>query len=795
MDVIFAQQPAYSIHGVISDSITRSPVPDAGIYVSDLRRGTVSGEDGFFIINGLRPGKYLLEIRIIGYSTLVKRVEVSSDTKCDVTVSTAVAEIDEVIFTGVSQATEARNNPVPSTIMGRQAMLEGAGNNLIDVISKQPGISQITTGPAISKPMIRGLGYNRLVTLNNGMRQEGQQWGDEHGIEIDEYSIDRAEIIRGPGSLMYGSDAMAGVINFIAPRPVDAGKVTGEILTNYQSNNGQTGFSAMNAGNIKGINWLGRISGKRAGNYQNRYDGKVYNSSFNELNYNAGIGVTKNWGFSNLSFSKFTQTVSLPEGERDSSGHFVKPVVTDSGIESLTVTASDLDGYNIGIPHQRIDHSRASFQNLFIIRKGSLRFNIAVQQNNRREFGDPESENTAGLSFQLNTINCDLRYSRSFLNWETTFGVSGMNQKSSNKANEFLIPAYLLNDIGLYVVTNKTFKRLTISGGFRLDQRHVDLKELILDSTGKPVSVPDNNSTMKFAGIARSFSNFAASAGASWSISEKLLLKLNIARGFRAPNAAELASNGAHEGTLRYEYGSPHLNAENSLQGDLGLNIQSEHLTIDAAVFTTSIANYIFVEKLQSSGGGDSIPDVLDPLPAFIYTSGNAKLSGGEILVDFHPHPFDWLHFQNSFSYVTGINRNQPDSAKYLPNITPPRYLGELRANLNSGKSGFTRAFIYFQLEHWFAQNNVLLANNTETFSSAYTLLNAGFGFTLQSKKKKPIMSVYLSANNLADIAYQQHLSRLRYGPVNSANGMNGIWNMGRNISVKVLVPLVFKNK
>ena len=116
-------------------------------------------------------------------------------------------------------------------------MLKSASTKIIDALCKIADLSQINTGAAISKPVIRGLGYNRVVVINDGVRQEGQQWGDEHGIEIDEYSVAKAEVLKGPASIMYGSDALAGVVNFITNVPVPEGTIKGNVLANYQTNN------------------------------------------------------------------------------------------------------------------------------------------------------------------------------------------------------------------------------------------------------------------------------------------------------------------------------------------------------------------------------------------------------------------------------------------------------------------------------------------------------------------------------------------------------------------------------
>ena len=175
-----------------------------------------------------------------------------------------------------------------------------------------PGVAVLTSGPAIAKPVIRGLGYNRIVTVNDGIRQEGQQWGDEHGIEIDEYSIQRVEILKGPASLLYGSDAMAGVIHLITNTPVEQGTIKGNVQQTYMSNNQLLGTNANIAGHAKnGFNWNAYASVKNAKDYSNAYDGKVLNSRFSEKNMGGYVGINKFWGYSHLLVSSFTQNIGM----------------------------------------------------------------------------------------------------------------------------------------------------------------------------------------------------------------------------------------------------------------------------------------------------------------------------------------------------------------------------------------------------------------------------------------------------------------------------------------------------
>src|SRR5687768_11243957 len=227
--------------GTITDTETNDSLPGVSIYIPDLKKGSITNELGQFSIEGLPAGKFLIEFKLIGYTPLVQTIQLERLTDINIALTSIATELHEVVVTGISHSTELRKNPIPLTTVSNQFMTENTSTNLIDNISKKPGISQISTGSAISKPVIRGLSYNRIITLYDGTRQEGQQWGDEHGIEIDEFAVDRVEIIKGAGSLMYGSDGLGGVINFLTPNPVQPGSIVGKWMTNYQTNNGLAG--------------------------------------------------------------------------------------------------------------------------------------------------------------------------------------------------------------------------------------------------------------------------------------------------------------------------------------------------------------------------------------------------------------------------------------------------------------------------------------------------------------------------------------------------------------------------
>ena len=261
----------FTLTGKVLDKSSGKVLPGASVYLPEIKKGTIADADGKFKLQ-LEAGSYVMEISYVGYATDVENVVLQKNTELNFTLVSSVLEGGNVIVTSFLSATSTRRTPTPVTIIKKEELFRGVATNLIDALSKVPGVSQVTTGPAISKPIIRGLGYNRVVVINDGVRQEGQQWGDEHGIEIDEYNVSRIEVLKVPASLIYGSDALAGVINIISNVPVSEGVIKGNYSSNYQTNNRLFGNHFDIAGNKKGLLWGFNLSQKQAGDYKNKYD-------------------------------------------------------------------------------------------------------------------------------------------------------------------------------------------------------------------------------------------------------------------------------------------------------------------------------------------------------------------------------------------------------------------------------------------------------------------------------------------------------------------------------------------
>ena len=678
--------------------------------------------------------------------------------------------LNEVTVTGVTGDTKLKHATAPVSIVSPQVLRATASTNIIDAIAHQPGVSQLTTGGSISKPIIRGLGYNRVVVMSEGVRQEGQQWGDEHGVEVDGSSVNSVEILKGPASLMYGSDAMAGVVILHSKPTLAEGDMRANVSSEYQTNNGLFNYNLSIAGNQHGFVWDARFSDKMAHAYKNKYDGYVPGSQFRERAGRLMLGVDKTWGHSRLTWTAYHLTPGIVEGERN----------PETG--ELECSTNNVKTYGKSLPFQQVKHYKLVWDNSLSLSSGYLKAIIGYQQNRRQEF--EESADEYELFFKLHTLTYDLRYlTHEWDGWKFSTGIGGMYQKSGNEGEEYLIPDYRLFDFGIYATTTKAIgDSWTLNGGVRYDHRRLHGDELIEDGD------------MRFTDFSRHFNGLTGSIGAVCNINKHFNVRLNLARGFRTPNMSELSSNGVHEGSIRYELGNQQLKAEYSLQADLGIDFTSRYVSAQVALFANRIDNYIFTHRLNQ--------EIEEGYLTYAYTQGDARLLGFEAGIDFHP--VHSIHFSNSFSYVDARLMHASADTKYLPFTPAPHWASELKWELfhhshttvnhhhtsdAAHRSLFNNLYVAAGLDCYLKQTHIYSADDTETKTPGYALLSLSAGSDIQVKGRK-VAELYITADNLLDKAYQNHLSRLKYADVNAATGRRGIFNMGRNITFKIVVPL-----
>jgi len=789
--------------GKITENLKGEAIPGATIYFPELKRGAASDKTGSYRVENLPKLKVTVQIGFLGYKTIVARVDLAMQTTMNFVLEQSIAEMSEVIITGSSRASEIKRSPLPMATLDSRELEENLSTNIIEAITNLPGISAVTTGPNVSKPFIHGLGYNRVLTLYDGVRQEGQQWGDEHGVEVDENSVDRIEVVKGPASLTYGSDALAGVVNLLPSHPVAEGAVKGEAATTYQTNNGLYEATASLSGNSGGWIWGGVATFKQATNFQNKNDGRVYGTAFKELDVSGYAGINKKWGYSHLNFSLFDDLQEIPDGSRDSISRKFTKQVTEIDTFRPIVSESELNSYKIAVIHQHIQHFKLYSTSNIILGKSNLGIILSYQENIRREFSHPEYPDIAGLYLILNTLTYDIKYHLpEFNNWATTLGMNGMYQKNRNDGTEFIIPNYHLLDAGPFIYLEKAFDKLEIRGGIRYDARIFSNKTMFtaLDPiTGLDRLVNSSMATnLPFFQYDKTFTGFSGSMGATYRLSDFFTLKGNIARGFRAPNIVELSANGVHPGTLIYQIGNEDFRPEFSLQEDVGISFASRHVLGNFELFNNNISNYIYNQKLVDKIGQDSI--VVSGNQTFKFQQTSAQLFGFEANIDIHPHPYDWLHFENSISAVYAVNRGGngvtvTSGNRYLPSIPPLHTSTELRINFKRKFGSFSSLSVKMGMDCYARQDRIFSADQTETSTPGYILFNAGLGTNLTNSRGKLLANINILGSNITDVAYQSHLSRLKYFEVYPMNptGKSGIYNMGRNISFKLTVPLNIK--
>lgn len=802
-----------SINGRITDKADTTAIVGATVYIPDLRVGTTTDVNGAFHIDDLPKGTYLIQISNVGYATLNQKVNTQTAANLEIQLSQSRIEAGEVVITGVSKATEIKRDPVPMLAVGKAYIQEhAAAGNVIDQIANLPGVSAVSTGPNVSKPFIRGLGYNRVVTAQDGIRQEGQQWGDEHGIEVDQNSIDRVEVIKGPASLSFGPDAIGGVVNLITPSPLAEGNIAGALTGVYGTNNGLMNGSLKLQGNNNGFVWGAVLSSKQAKNYQNDRDGRVYGTNFKEKDARVMFGLNKSWGYSHFNVSMFDDKQAIPDGSRDSLTRKFTRQITEEDEERPIVPQSDLNSYALPTLHQRVQLYRIYNNSSFHLGNGNLLLNLGYQYSHRREYTHPTQPDIPGLNLELSSYTYDAKYNFNIGDgYETTVGINGMYQNNVlGNSTSFPIPAYTQFDIGPFIVVKKNFGKLDVSAGARYDTRSFNGKAAYVDNTDEtfpslytgpsPETAP--NVSQQFPALKKTFSGASGSAGASYNFSEKFLVKANIATGFRSPSIAELSANGPDPGSQIYHVGNSDFKPEYSVQGDVGAFLTLPNVTASAELFANNIENYIFQQQVVDANG---VPVLVDAngtespngiYNKFTFVQTKARILGGEFNLDIHPLP--WLHFENSLALTYGTNLGSggavPDSLKYLPFIPPVHTHSELRADYDKGFGRFKHVYAFAGFDHFAAQDRYFSAYGTETYTAGYNLLSAGIGGALVNKAGKKLLELYVEGTNLGNTNYQSNMSRLKYfdNPSVPAGVQPGIFNMGRNISFRLVVPFGF---
>jgi len=694
-----------------------------------------------------------------------------------------IDSLKSITVTGVRGAVLLRETPIAITTVPTKKLAATIEPNIIDALVQHvPGLNAVKTGPNISKPFIRGLGYNRVLTLYDGIRQEGQQWGDEHGIEVDAYGIERAEVIKGPASLLYGSDALGGVVSLFPFLPTEKdGHLHGRWLQEYQGNNGLIGSALRLHYSDTKWWWAAKASYRIATNYSNPIDGRVYNTGFRETNATLEGGRELANGFLRLHTTLYDNLQGIPDGSRDSLTRRFTRQIYEASQDTLSlrpiVPAAELNSYALSPLHQHIQHYRL----YTTIKKGRTETLIGLQQNIRREYNHPTLPQQAGLYVRLNTLNYGFKYlAPGWRNLDITAGVNGMYQDNRNlDGTDFPIPDYHLADGGAYLhgkwklplrSSGPGDQSLTATGGVRYDLRNL--------------SIPLNHQFLPFH---HTYTGLSSSLGLTWQATTTLTVRANVSSGYRSPNITEIASNGLDPGAHIIYLGNRSFVPELSWQQDLGIDYRCRDWDLSLSLFNNHIQHYIYLAQVADAAGNPVID--AQGNKTFQYQQSAAHLYGLEASTTLHPENLRGLNFTSTLALVYGVNNAEQYAhsgihGEYLPFIPPLRWTGHLEWTLSPAIT------LLAGYEYNAAQHRYLALYNTETPTPSYTLLHTGANTSIRLSKAFTVQWL-VQIENLLNVAYQSNLSRLKYFEyyTQSPNGHPGIYNMGRSLNTRIMIP------
>lgn len=722
------------ITGIIKDNDS-IPLPGATVYIPDLNKGTTAKNDGSYKIVNLPEGKIKIQYSYIGYINEVVTVELNKeDISLDVILVPTAIEAGEIIISGGYNSTQ-HGNAVKVDVLKLDPHSIKSTPDFAEVLTRVPGVDMISKGSGISKPVIRGLSMNDILILNNGVRFENYQYSSHHPLGIDEFGIENVEIIKGPASLLYGSDAIGGVINFIKEKPSAVGTVEGDY--NMQLFSNTLGFS--NNFGIKGSS--GKLfGGIRAGTKSNsdfiQGGGDfVPNSRFNEVSVKMNAGYTGKSGTIKIFYDYSNQKLGLVE---------------DEAIYQVTER-----GRKNSIWYQEFNTHLLSLQNKFYIGKSRFDINTAYQNTDLIHYGEADIRE---IEMRLATLTYEsILHLPSNENSEYIIGFQGLNQsnKNLNNSETILLPDAITNNYSLFTLLQYTIlRKLKLQTGLRYDNKSIATQS---------VGIPSEANNYRQA-INKSYGSFSGSLGATFNYNEDLLFRSNFAAAYRTPNLAELTSNGPHE--LRFEKGDGNLIPENSREIDLSLHYHIDNLIFDISGFFNKINNYIFIAPT-----GDTTNTGMN---IYSYNQTDSFLFGGEAGFHYHPERLEWLHLETVFSFVIGKQKD----GNYLPFIPAHKIQFELRAEKKE-LCFLNNAFVYAKPTIAFKQNN---SAAEETSTEGYCLLDIGTGGEIKVSNQHILIS--FSINNIFDTKYIDNLSTLKEV---------GFFNPGRNTTLNLKIPFSLK--
>jgi len=769
-----AQQPSYALRGQVVDQESRSPLEGAVISSHEMESLTLTDASGAFFLPGLRAGRHHIHVELIGYRAMASYVDVPQvqDSLLLFELLPTTIELSQVLLESSLSRSEYNQQTLDLMTIGADDFQKSPEITLARSLSRLPGVQVVQTGVSIARPVIRGLSGNRILVSDLGLKQEGQQWGNDHGLEIDPFGVGRTEVIKGPSTLLFGPDAMGGVIHILPPSVPQEG-FRGVWQTTARSGNELLGSSLMLEGNKKGRFARVRFTTQQFGDYRVPADTFTYlrrtfpivnnrlkNTAGREYHGAVTLGVVGQKGSLKWTTTNYHQLAGLFPG-----------II---GVPTGASVADDGDARNVDLPRVTINHFKSALNSVIHRPGGWLQIDAGVQQNVRieqirpmREGYGPLPTSDEAYRLTLNSAQVTARWHMNQVeNWKFIPGGSLQFLQHTRKGHEFLLPNYSQWMGGVFFLAEhrKPDANSTINGGLRIDAGHFS-NESVSTPIWTPGEVIAGYNVRAIASDKR-FSAISASAGWSWYEHRAFNVKVNVGKSFRVPNAAEWTVNGVHHGTFRHEQGNPELRPEHGYQLDLVLLYEKRSFYLKLSPFVNVFEGFIY---LSPSAAFSELPDGGQ---VYQYRQDDAVFVGGELLVEYHP--IEALHLESILDYVHSYNL---ETALALP-FTPPlrfRFNAEYERKwkgrrLHTASVGMNQHFVFDQMH----------VDRNERVTPGFMVSDAFAGVAFRAGSND--IDCRLVLTNLWNANYLNHLSIYR---------QLNLPEQGRNVTIMIRVPIL----
>jgi iron complex outermembrane receptor protein len=751
-----AQDCRLVLSGHIEDADTKEKLSGATVLIRELNVSFVTDINGDFRYNNICPGTYNLQVSHAGCETINKIVSISKNQHVDVLLPHLRYNLQEVI---VEAPKHVHDNSFTRQVDEHHLEASRPGS-IGEALANINGVNLLQTGTTITKPVIHGLHSNRVLTINNGIRQEGQQWGNEHAPEVDTYVADKLTIVKGVEALRYGSDAIGGAV-LIDPRPLRTlpGFNT-ELNSAYSTNNRQYVASAIfehQPARLSSLTY--RIQGtfKKAANVLTP-GYRLNNTGLSEQNYSVAAAWKKEHYNIQAYYSEFASQIGIFPGSHIGNLTDLLNIIPQAKPNDVFLGENT---YSLRRPRQEVIHRLVKLRSVYNRNQHKFSFTFGGQYNHRDEFDIVRSSaNTRPqVSLAIITTSQELVYEHpAFHNIKGSAGVVLMQQDNSY-SGRYLIPNYKSNSYGAFWIEKWSKNKWSIEGGVRADDKRIGTERMKFNGTRVDHDFH--------------FTTFGSSLNTEYSFSKNLKANIGASLTTRAPHVNELLVDGVHEGAGTYEQGDISLQPEKSLNLSAGASFTTNDKKFSAEVYLyrNNIRDFIF----QQPQPDEPVLTIVGAFPLIRYKQTDAMLNGLDVSANYLIAPP--LQLTSRLSLLRARNRQMNDWLILMP---ADRWRNEVVYNFKDGRR-FTNAYVSGELVSTFRPRVPSDANGKQDYKEPpgpYSLVNMAASSNIGVFGTA--ITLTLSVRNLFDVAYRDYLNSFRYYTD----------EMGRNITFMLKVPI-----